>query len=54
METIILYWIGAALLVVVGLIGIVLPGIPGALLILAGLILGAWPKVLLTSAYGRS
>lgn len=44
METIILYWIGAALLVVVGLIGIVLPAIPGPLLILAGLILGAWAE----------
>jgi uncharacterized protein YqgC (DUF456 family) len=44
METIIPYWIGAALLVVVGLIGIVLPAIPGALLILAGLILGAWAE----------
>jgi len=44
METVIAYWIGAALLVVVGLIGLVLPGIPGALLILAGLILGAWAE----------
>jgi len=44
METIILYWIGAALLVVVGFIGIVLPAIPGPLLILAGLILGAWAE----------
>jgi len=42
METIILYWIGAALLVVVGLVGLVLPGLPGAPLILMGLILGAW------------
>ena len=41
METSILYWLGAALLVVVGLIGLVLPAIPGALLILTGLILGA-------------
>ena len=44
METTIVYWIGAALLVVVGLIGLVLPAIPGALLILAGLILGAWAE----------
>jgi len=38
------YLIGAALLVVVGLIGLVVPGIPGALLILAGLIVGAWAE----------
>ncbi len=44
METIIVYWIGEALLVVIGLIGLVLPAIPGALLILAGLILGAWAE----------
>ena len=44
METTIVYWIGAALLVVIGLIGLVLPALPGALLILAGLILGAWAE----------
>jgi hypothetical protein len=44
METVVLYWIGATLLVAIGLLGLVLPGIPGALLILAGLILGAWAE----------
>lgn len=35
-------WIGAVILIVVGLIGIVLPALPGHILILAGLILAAW------------
>ena len=35
-------WIGAVILIVVGLIGIVLPALPGHVLILAGLILAAW------------
>ena len=39
---VIIYWVGAALLVGLGLVGLVLPGLPGAPLILMGLILGAW------------
>ena len=42
MEEIIFYWVGAALLVGLGLVGLFLPGLPGAPLILMGLILGAW------------
>jgi uncharacterized membrane protein YbaN (DUF454 family) len=38
MEEIIFYWVGAALLVGLGLVGLVLPGLPGAPLILMGLI----------------
>ena len=36
------YWIGAALLIGLGLTGLVLPAIPGAPLIFAGLVLAAW------------
>ena len=39
---VIIYWAGAALLVGLGLVGLFLPGLPGAPLILMGLILGAW------------
>jgi uncharacterized protein YqgC (DUF456 family) len=39
---VIIYWVGAALLVGFGLVGLFLPGLPGAPLILMGLILGAW------------
>lgn len=42
MEDVIIYWVGAVLLVGLGLVGLVLPGLPGAPLILIGLILGAW------------
>jgi hypothetical protein len=42
MEDVIIYWVGAVLLVGLGLLGLVLPGLPGAPLILIGLILGAW------------
>jgi uncharacterized protein YqgC (DUF456 family) len=38
----VLMWILAGLLVVLGLAGIVLPALPGHLLILAGLLLAAW------------
>jgi uncharacterized protein len=43
-EEIIIYWVATALLVGLGLVGLVLPGIPGAPLILLGLILGAWAE----------
>jgi len=35
-------WICAVILIIVGLIGIVLPALPGHILILTGLILAAW------------
>jgi uncharacterized protein YqgC (DUF456 family) len=38
----ILIWILAVVLVVIGLAGVVLPALPGTLLIFAGLLLGAW------------
>jgi uncharacterized protein YqgC (DUF456 family) len=37
-----LLWILAVVLVVVGLVGIVMPAVPGHLLILIGLVVGAW------------
>jgi uncharacterized protein YqgC (DUF456 family) len=44
MESSLLYWIVAAALVGLGLAGLVLPGLPGAPLILAGLVLLAWAE----------
>lgn len=41
METTLL-WIGAVLLVLVGIAGVVLPALPGPPLVLAGLLLAAW------------
>jgi hypothetical protein len=38
----ILLWIFAAVLVVIGLGGILLPALPGTVLIFAGLLLAAW------------
>ena len=35
-------WIGAVLLVLAGLVGIVLPALPGTILIFVGLLLAAW------------
>lgn len=37
-----LLWLLAGLLVVVGLVGVVMPGLPGTLLVFAGLWLAAW------------
>jgi uncharacterized protein YqgC (DUF456 family) len=37
-----LLWIVAVLLIVVGLAGTVLPALPGAVLVFAGILLGAW------------
>lgn len=42
METVILGWAAAAILVALGLVGLVLPAIPGAPMIFAGLFLAAW------------
>ena len=44
MEDLLFYWIGAIALVVTGLVGLVLPAIPGAPLIFAGLVLAAWAE----------
>lgn len=38
----VLLWLAAVLLVVVGIAGLILPAIPGAALILGGLVLAAW------------
>jgi uncharacterized protein YqgC (DUF456 family) len=38
----VLLWILCALMVIVGLVGVVMPALPGHMLILGGLILGAW------------
>jgi len=37
-----LLWIAATLLVALGVAGVVVPGLPGIPLVLAGLVLGAW------------
>ena len=37
-----LLWIAVALLVALGVAGVVVPGLPGIPLVLAGLVLGAW------------
>ena len=44
METVILLWILAAVLVLVGLAGLFLPALPGALLIFGGLAVAAWAE----------
>ena len=42
MDTHILGWLIAALLIVVGVAGTVLPALPGTSLVLAGIVVGAW------------
>jgi uncharacterized protein YqgC (DUF456 family) len=42
MDWMILWWLLAALLVVTGLAGTVVPALPGVPLVLAGLLMGAW------------
>lgn len=37
-----LLWIAVAAMVVLGLVGVVVPGLPGVPLVLAGLVAGAW------------
>jgi uncharacterized protein YqgC (DUF456 family) len=44
MEIILLYWIVAGVLVGLGLLGLILPVLPGAPLILAGLVVAAWAE----------
>jgi len=40
----IVLWIVAVVMVIVGLIGVVLPALPGHMLIFAGLVVGAWAE----------
>ena len=42
MDTQILGWVAAILLIVAGIAGTVLPALPGTILVLAGIVLGAW------------
>ena len=42
MDTHSLGWLIAAILIVVGVAGTVLPALPGTMLVLAGIVLGAW------------
>jgi hypothetical protein len=44
MDEILGYWVGAILLVFLGLVGLVMPAIPGTPLIFAGLLLAAWAE----------
>ncbi len=36
------YWVISGLLIVIGIAGTVLPALPGVILVLAGIVLGAW------------
>jgi len=38
----VLFWLLAVILVIVGMVGIILPALPGTILIFAGLLLAAW------------
>jgi uncharacterized protein YqgC (DUF456 family) len=38
----VVWWIAAVLLIVIGIIGVFLPAVPGVTLVLAGMMLGAW------------
>ncbi|MBL8311090.1 MAG: DUF456 family protein [Burkholderiales bacterium] len=42
MDTPTLLWIAAIVLIIVGVAGTVLPALPGTILVLAGIVLGAW------------
>ena len=44
----------AVVMVIIGLIGVVMPALPGHMLILAGLIVGAWAMDSCASVSGRS
>jgi uncharacterized protein YqgC (DUF456 family) len=44
METALLFWLLALVLVAAGLVGLFLPALPGAPLILAGLVIAAWTE----------
>jgi uncharacterized protein len=42
MDATVLLWVLATILVIAGLVGVVIPALPGALLVFAGLVLAAW------------
>jgi len=42
MDATVLGWVAVVLLIVVGVAGSVLPALPGTILVLAGIVLGAW------------
>lgn len=44
MDGLLLYWFAAGLLVIAGIAGLILPALPGAPLIWAGLLLAAWAE----------
>lgn len=44
MDNLTFFWIIGAVLVMVGLAGVVLPGLPGAIIIFAGLFFAAWAE----------
>jgi uncharacterized protein YqgC (DUF456 family) len=44
MDSLILFWLLAGILVVIGVAGLVIPGIPGSPLIFSGLLLAAWAE----------
>jgi uncharacterized protein YqgC (DUF456 family) len=44
MDTTVLLWVLAAILVIAGIVGLVIPTLPGALLVLAGLVVAAWAE----------
>lgn len=44
METNLVFWVLSLLLILIGLAGLVLPAIPGAPLLFAGLVLAAWAE----------
>jgi len=48
MEMTVLLWILAAVLVTVGMAGLFLPAIPGAVVLFAGLVIAAWATTLPT------
>lgn len=40
----VIFWILAAILIILGLVGLIVPALPGALLILAGIIFAGWAE----------
>jgi uncharacterized protein len=42
--TVVVLWIGAGVLIVIGLLGVVLPALPGAPMVFLGALLGAWAE----------
>lgn len=52
MDWTILWWILAAVLIITGLVGTVLPALPGVPIVLAGLVLAAWADGFVTVGWG--